>query len=39
MQKLSNTVSIDNIIDLKAINYNIDKNVQSKYISHDFSLK
>ena len=33
-------ISIDKLLlNFKSINYNIDKNIQSKYIDHDFSLK
>ena len=31
--------SINKIIELKSINYNIDKNIQLKYINHDYILK
>ena len=30
---------MDNIIELKSINYNIDANFQLKYINHDINLK
>ena len=41
MQKLNKKkiVSIDKIIELKSINYNIDANIQLKNINHDFSFK